>query len=87
MWSMPERICHYLKFTAWMYNAMETKKCYVCGKTPLTKDEIGLTKKIIDRKATTFYCLSCLADYLEVTEEELLAKLEEFKNDGCTLFK
>ena len=27
---------------------METKKCYVCGKNPLTKDEIGLTKKIID---------------------------------------
>lgn len=70
-----------------MYNNMETKKCYVCGKTPLTKDEIGLTKKIIDRKTTTFYCLPCLADYLEVTEEELLAKLEEFKNDGCTLFK
>lgn len=70
-----------------MYNGMETKKCYVCGKTPLTKDEIGLTKKIIDKKTTTFYCLPCLADYLEVTEEELLAKLEEFKNDGCTLFK
>ena len=33
-----------------MYNGMETKKCYVCGKTPLTKDEIGLTKKIIDKK-------------------------------------
>lgn len=70
-----------------MENNMEAKKCYVCGKTPLTKDEIGLTKKIIDRKASNFYCLPCLADYLEVTEEELLAKLEEFKNDGCTLFK
>lgn len=53
----------------------------------MTKDEIGLTKKIIDKKATTFYCLPCLAEYLEVTEEELLAKIEEFKNEGCTLFK
>ncbi len=66
---------------------MDAKKCYVCGKSPLTKDEIGLTKKIIDKKSTTFYCLSCLAEYLEVTIEELLAKIEEFKNEGCTLFK
>lgn len=66
---------------------MLEKKCYVCGKTPLTKDEIGLTKKLINKKATSFYCLSCLAEYLEVTEEELLAKVEEFKNEGCTLFK
>ena len=65
----------------------EMKKCYVCGKEHLTKDEIGLTKKIIDKKSTTFYCLSCLAEYLEVTEEELIAKVEEFKNEGCALFK
>ena len=66
---------------------METKKCYVCGKTPLTKDEIGLTKKLIDKKTTKFYCLSCLAEYFEVEIDELLAKIEEFKNEGCTLFK
>ncbi len=66
---------------------MEIKKCYVCGKVPLTKDEIGLIKKIINKNAVTFYCLPCLAEYLEVTEEELLAKIEDFKNDGCTLFK
>ena len=66
---------------------MEIKKCYVCGKAPLTKDEIGLTKKIINKKATTFYSFPCLAEYLEVTEEELLAKIEDFKNEGCTLFK
>lgn len=84
---MPERICHNLRFTALMWSDMETKKCYVCGKTPLTKDEIGLTRKIIDKKAVSFYCLPCLAEYLEVTEEELLAKIEEFKDEGCTLFK
>ena len=53
--------------------------CYVCGKTPLTKDEIGITKKLIDKKTTQFYCLTCLAEQLEVTEEELVAKIEEFK--------
>ena len=66
---------------------MEIKKCYVCGKSPLTKDEIGITKKIIDKKATRFYCLPCLAEFLEVTEEELLAKIEEFKAEGCKLFQ
>ena len=66
---------------------MEIKKCYVCGKSPLSKDEIGITKKLIDKKTTNFYCLMCLAEYFEVDEEELIAKIEEFKNEGCTLFK
>lgn len=66
---------------------MESKKCYVCGKSPLTKDEIGLAKKLIDKKTAKFYCLSCLAEYFEVTEEELVAKIEQFKDEGCTLFK
>ncbi len=86
MSSTQERICRHLRSTALMRN-MEKKKCYVCGKTPLSKDEIGITKKLIDKKTSAFYCLSCLAEYLEVTEDELLAKIEEFKNEGCVLFK
>ena len=65
---------------------MNGAKCYVCGKTPLSKDEIGLTKKLIDRNTIKFYCLPCMAEYFEVTEEELLAKIEEFKEEGCMLF-
>ena len=53
----------------------------------MTTNEIGLTKKLIDIKAERYYCLSCLAEYLEVSEEELLAKVEEFKEEGCTLFQ
>ena len=66
---------------------VESRQCYVCGKGNLSKDEIGLTKKLINKKAVSFYCIDCLADYLEVTREELLDKLEEFKEEGCTLFK
>lgn len=33
---------------------MESKKCYVCGKSPLSKDEIGITKKLIDKKTVNF---------------------------------
>lgn len=66
---------------------VESRQCYVCGKENLSKDEIGLTKKLINKKAASFYCIDCLAEYLEVTTEELLDKLEEFKEEGCTLFK
>ena len=69
-----------------MLSKMENRRCYVCGKDPLTKEEVGLTKKIIDKKSNVFYCLTCLADYLEVTEDELIAKIEEFKEEGCSLF-
>lgn len=65
---------------------METKTCRVCGKTPLNKDEIGITKKLIDKRAESFYCLSCLAQFIEADTDELLEKIEEFKKEGCTLF-
>ena len=65
---------------------METKTCCVCGKTPLNKDEIGITKKLIDKRAEHFYCLSCLAKFIVADTDELLEKIEEFKKEGCTLF-
>lgn len=61
--------------------------CYVCGKSPLSKDEVGITRKLINKNAKELFCLSCLAEHLEVTEEELLDKIEEFKDEGCILFK
>lgn len=60
-------------------------KCYLCEIT-LSKNEIGLNKKMHGKKATRFYCINCLANYLEVTVEELHEKIEEFKLQGCTLF-
>ena len=61
--------------------------CYVCGKNDLSKDEIGLTKKLIDKESKVFYFIECLAEQLEVTVEELENKLADFKAEGCTLFK
>jgi len=60
--------------------------CYVCGKKNISKNEIGLTKKLMGKHSKYFYCFSCLADQLEVTTEELQDKIEEFKDEGCTLF-
>ena len=65
---------------------MKNKICFVCGKEHLSRNEIGLTKKLLDKEAVRFYCLDCLAEYLEVETEFLLAKIEEFKEQGCDLF-
>lgn len=65
---------------------LDKKNCYVCGKENINKNEIGLTKKLIDKNTKYFYCLDCLAEYLEVDTELLLEKVEEFKAQGCTLF-
>lgn len=60
-------------------------ECTECGRE-LVPDEIGLSKKLINRAATKFYCISCLARDFGVTEQRLLEKIEEFRAEGCTLF-
>lgn len=62
-------------------------KCIVCGKEGLDKDTVGLNKKLLSKNITEFYCLNCFAEYLDCTVEDLQDKIEEFKEEGCTLFK
>ena len=61
--------------------------CAGCGKTPLTLVETGLTRKLINRGATSCYCLACLAERFHVSEEQLLEMAEAFRASGCTLFR
>lgn len=61
--------------------------CKICFKENLSKDEIGATRKLIDKNTKEFFCINCLADFLDCTVDELLDKIEEFKDEGCTLFK
>jgi hypothetical protein len=63
----------------------KTKKCYLC-EMELDKIAVGLNKKLLGMNITRYYCLSCLANHLDVTIEELLAKVEDFKEQGCTQF-
>ena len=65
---------------------VEGKSCYVCEKENLSRNEIGLTKKLLNKDSKLFYCTDCLAEYLKVDSEFLLAKVEEFKEQGCDLF-
>lgn len=65
---------------------MKTLTCGSCGKTDLTRNEIGINKKLLGENIENYYCLNCLADYLDVTPQDILDKIEEFKEEGCKLF-
>ena len=59
---------------------------YFSKKKNLYKDTIGINKKLQGEDIVNFYCMDCLADYLGVTVDELLEKIEQFKTEGCKLF-
>ncbi len=59
--------------------------CTKCG--AIVKNvEVGLTKKMINRGMTEYMCLTCLAEFTGLSEDELLRKAEQFKRMGCILF-
>lgn len=60
-------------------------KCKCCG-SELEKNEIALNKKLIASDLREFLCLDCLADELCCDVQDLLIKIEEFKDSGCKLF-
>ena len=59
--------------------------CSECNRA-MTKDEVALSKKLIDSDTEEFYCLDCFAEYLGCTVDDLKEKIVEFKEQGCTLF-
>ena len=67
--------------------AKKTYKCVACGKNNLNRNTIGINKKLLGDKLKNFYCIDCLADFLEVEAQDIFDKIEEFKNEGCKLFE
>ncbi len=61
-------------------------ECVACGKDNLDRDTVGINKKLLGIDIKNFYCMDCLAAYLECTVNELLEKIEEFKIEGCKFF-
>lgn len=61
------------------------ENCVNCD-TSLKKDEVALCKKLLGKKTKQFLCLGCLSEYLNTDEDILLEKIEQFKEEGCTLF-
>lgn len=65
---------------------VKKSSCISCGKKNLTKDEVGINLKLIGEDTQNFYCLDCIANFLDVSVQDILDKIEEFKGEGCTLF-
>lgn len=62
-------------------------ECVACGKKYLSQNTVGINKKLLGTDIVNLYCMECLAEYLGVTTEDLFEKIEEFKEDGCSLFE
>ena len=60
--------------------------CMKCGRT-LTDDEIGIHKKMINRGATEFFCLACLAARFGTSTERLMETARRYQDGGCILFR
>jgi len=69
-----------------MDKSLKNPSCFQCGR-PLVPDEISLTRKMVNRGAERYFCLSCLARHFDVSEEILHQKISEFREMGCTLFQ
>lgn len=59
--------------------------CDDCEKQ-INKNELALCKKLLGLETDEFYCIHCLAVYLGCDEDDLHIKINEFKEQGCTLF-
>ena len=59
--------------------------CAACGKT-LTGDEIAITRKLVNRGATVYYCKQCLAEQFKITVSDVDRLIERFRAAGCSLF-
>lgn len=61
------------------------RRCCDCDKN-LSKDEVALSRKMLGRNIESFFCLECLAIFIECDVASLKEKILVFKEQGCTLF-
>lgn len=62
-------------------------KCISCEAEIHERDIVALNKKLFGKDTKKYYCMKCMAQYYDITVEDLLDKIEAFKEDGCELFK
>ncbi len=63
----------------------EKAACCKCA-SPICKDEIAITKRLINRGATQCYCTACLAEAFGIHPEDIERSTRYYKEIGCTLF-
>lgn len=60
--------------------------CKECG-AELLADDIAIYRKLVNRGASEFLCIDCLAEKLSTTREEIERLIEYYRSTGkCTLF-
>lgn len=64
------------------------KKTVLCNECngEVGKLEVALNKKLISPQLKEFSCLECLSLSLGCEVEDLEIKIEEYKEQGCTMF-
>ncbi len=61
--------------------------CRQCG-GKLTGDDIAIYRKLVDRGAEEFLCMTCLAEFFKVPREEIEKRVRYYRESGqCTLFQ
>lgn len=61
--------------------------CALCSKESLSKNEIGISVKLLGPLTKVHYCPECLAKVLGVTTQDILDRIELFRLTGCKLFE
>lgn len=52
----------------------------------LRRDEVGISKRLLGRGITRYFCVGCLARRLGVPPGVIELKIEEYRAMGCALF-
>lgn len=60
-------------------------RCIRCD-APLFRDDIGANRKFLGRALREFMCRECLSRELRVPRQLIDQKIQQFKEEGCTLF-
>ena len=60
-------------------------RCIRCG-VPLCLDDIGASRKFLGRAVREFMCRECLSRELRVPRQLIDQKIQQFREEGCTLF-
>lgn len=62
------------------------KYCYLCNKAITDPDHLGVNYKMLGKRTKRTYCFACLAKELGITEEYLMKKVHDWKEQGCVFF-
>ncbi len=62
--------------------------CKNCGKENLSGDELAIYRKMVNREASEFLCIDCLADYFKCSRSDIEDRINYYRKcRRCALFR